>query len=1071
MPPHSNLARSLRAFAGMGLALGALATCTGPTEPPPAPPLLAPSDTLTLDFASSRTVEVQPIAGRGQRLVVELGVSQPSDSLSARLRRNGVTVDSILVRGDAAWSSQQSLWIPRAQSDTTLLLELRWIRRAGTPSVSAFIVFPTPDPEHAEQIVSVGDTVVEYLDGDTDIDWFRISGAPNSRVTVWMQLDSASQPIRIQMGSDPVGAAARISALTDSAERPLAMVRDLEATPETWLVVRAAPGTVGSPAPLSARYRLWVEGIDPAPETAAATAVSGDTIVERIDAFGDIDRFVIPEAQGEEIRVFLARDSLSDSPVRARLILNDGESIPFTLDAADSVLDIKRSPWVQKSNGEPAIVEVLGDTGAAADLRPVGYRVMYQRRERAPETAPVSLGLVDSVVTETLASCADADDFEITGPPLTYVSIGAVLHDAPGCRVRARLLVGEGELGAVDSLLLGTDPDVDRWAPLPIQASGVLRLRIEGIDAPGQPIGRVQDVGYTLDVYAVDSTPELSPREIALGDSLLTETIDRCSDVDVFDIVGPPGSVVVVGAGFGRATTCGMALSSENNGSGVFHAGANVDAMRFGHLTIPASGRVPLRVATERGGRTADRGAPYVLKVDAVDPAPELVPSALVLGDTVHETFSRCGDIDRWQVPLVEGEGVWLRFDRARSSSCMVVASLRYESYQSAEFVLYPADSTRQVLLHYQPPVTATYTLSVHTLPIGHTDDRDLPYSLVVTGAQNEVAPSALAVGDTSAVEPWHDHDLDLFVVPLQAGRQYVASTLGPVKFTLGAFGVSFDDHPRGFRYPFTATETRDHRFRMGIVGSDHPDPVNFRFMVHEFDPAPESLPDTLVAGDTTDVESFGHPGDEDHFTAGLTPGRYFRLEAFLSAGTGGTLSTGITALGGDSVIAYAYSPGDWSTARAGVPASGRIVAPMRHFLTTTDTTTNPSYRLRLVEIDPAPESRAATLAPGDSITDEPLDDPWDLDEYQLTVATSGTYIVRLRAAATACAAGDDRVRLSVRHAATEVASILSRTDDSTAGTVVLTAGTTYTLRVEAVDAALGDCVMRTYRASLAPQP
>lgn len=1066
------LRHMLRGVVVLGASL-LVATCSeGPTEPPPPPPVLAQADSLALDFATRQTVDVRPIAGTSQRLVLRLETPQAGDSLAARLSRAGLVVDSTIILGAPGTSARQSVWIARDRSAGPLTLELTWIRRGAGTTVTAFLLPPTIEPERARQHLVAGDSIVEYLDGDADEDLFIVDGPAQARVTVWLQLDSASQPIRIQMGTNEISPSARTSALTDRTPEPLVIVHELGPVPVMTVLVRAAAGTVGVPAPIEARYRLWLEQIDRAPESTAAIAVAGDTIVERIDGFGDLDRFEIREAQGEEVRVFLARDSLSVSPVHASLHVNDGPPIPFTLGAGDSVLDLRRSPWVQKNDATAAIVEVVGDTSVSADRGPVGYRLLYQRRARAPETAPTALGLVDSVVTETLASCADADDFEISGPPLTMVSIGAFLHGAPGCRVRVRLMVGEGDLGAVDSLLLGTDPDVDRWPPLPIQASGKLRLRIEGIDAPGQPIGRVPDVGYTLDVYAVDSTPEIAPVDLALGDSLVSETIDRCSDRDAFDIVGPPGTVVVVAFGLGRETTCRLAVSSGFDGSGFVPAGGDEDARRFGHLTIPASGRVPLVVATEPAGTSADRGAPYFLKATAVNTAPELAAPLVTFGDTIQETVARCGDIDRFEVPMVAGQGYWLRFDRARTSSCAVDISARFGLFTGMETTLMPGAPVAPVLVFLEAPETGTYVFSVSTRPSGHTDDRGLPYAFSITSEQNEVAPSALAVGDTSAIEPWAPNDLDLFVVPVQAGRRYVASTLGSVMFSTReeAFGpsdVSFDPHARGFRLAFTPTVTADRRFRLGLAGAGAL-ATSFRFMVHELVTAPETSVDTLMVGDTSVVESFEHPGDEDHFVAALTPGRTFRLESFPSAGTTGALGGEIVSAAGDT-LEWVALQGNATTRRLRVPAAGRVVARLKNSFSTSDTTQNPAYRVRFVDIDPAPESRSTAVAPGDSIV-EALNDPYDLDEFTVSVATTGTYIVRFEAPAS-CGGAEDRLRLEIRLGDALVTSLLSRTDAAAAGSAALTAGNSYRLAVEAENGAAGACLLRDYRVSLARQP
>jgi hypothetical protein len=457
-----------------------------------------------------------------------------------------------------------------------------------------------------------------------------------------------------------------------------------------------------------------------------------------------------------------------------------------------------------------------------------------------------------------------------------------------------------------------------------------------------------------------------------------------------------------------------------------------------------------------------------------VNTAPEVAAAAAVFADTIHETISRCGDIDTFTMDLAEGQPIWFAIARGRTSTCGFVVALQRGLFAGQDAVVLGDSPLTPTQRHYTAPVTGEYHFTVTSSPVGSTADRDLPYVLFFEVPANEVAPQALAVGDTSDIEPYRDTlDLDLFTVPLTGGKEYVAATLGNVMFTTQTQGegmqVSFEQYARGFLLPFTAPVTEARDFRIGLAGVANT-PPSYRFMVHEFNKAPESIPALLPAGDTSAVEWMDHPGDEDHFISLRTSGQHFRVESFFTPGTTGALAAYLTT-SDSSPIAQIEVSGAWQSPRFVVPDDGLVRLRLRGFLASADTLVNPGYRLRVIQINPAPETVGATLAPGDSILGEALDDPYDLDRYQFSVTATGTYAVRFTAPEL-CVSGAQALSLDVQTlAGANLATVQSRTDSATAGTVALTSGVTYRLVVTAEDPTLGNCLQRDYAVALSLAP
>jgi len=146
-------------------------------------------------------------------------------------------------------------------------------------------------------------------------------------------------------------------------------------------------------------------------------------------------------------------------------------------------------------------------------------------------------------------------------------------------------------------------------------------------------------------------------------------------------------------------------------------------------------------------------------------------------------------------------------------------------------------------------------------------------------------------------------------------------------------------------------------------------------------------VPAVITPGDTVSGETIGLPGDIDEFTFSGTAGEQFNvfLQATNPSPPQGVVLSVITP--GDVLLAGTQS----LTAGADLLSlsTGRFALPVGGtYRVRVDGSVGP-YRLFVYHVNPRPESVADTLAFGDSVIDEAIDVPGDVDEFAVVVADS----------------------------------------------------------------------------------
>jgi hypothetical protein len=166
-----------------------------------------------------------------------------------------------------------------------------------------------------------------------------------------------------------------------------------------------------------------------------------------------------------------------------------------------------------------------------------------------------------------------------------------------------------------------------------------------------------------------------------------------------------------------------------------------------------------------------------------------------------------------------------------------------------------------------------------------------------------------------------------------------------------------------------------------------------YRFYVYAVNPLPEHVSAAVAAGDTVSGEGIDLPGDVDEFSFSGAAGDEFNVLLQARSGRTDTMRLEIVAPGGAPITAVEGFGTDTSlfqrvTGRFALPATGTYRVRVTGATSTTDGNTGP-YRFFLYRIDRHPESVAAALTFGDSVSGESLDLPGDIDEYTVAITDS----------------------------------------------------------------------------------
>jgi hypothetical protein len=172
-------------------------------------------------------------------------------------------------------------------------------------------------------------------------------------------------------------------------------------------------------------YRFHLALADTLPEDVAATRAFGDSVVgEAIDTPGDVDRFTFAGTPGSEVVIWARPVPIPSGDPRflTQLLAEAGDSVAVRGYYLSSGLE----PVIVPPSGKLRVqIEQLryGDGVPFTAIGP--YVLMASVLNRAPETAPATLTLGDTVTTESINRIGDVDEFTFSGTAGQQVHIHA----------------------------------------------------------------------------------------------------------------------------------------------------------------------------------------------------------------------------------------------------------------------------------------------------------------------------------------------------------------------------------------------------------------------------------------------------------------------------------------------------------------------------------------------------------------------------------------------------------------------------------------------------------------------
>jgi hypothetical protein len=275
-----------------------------------------------------------------------------------------------------------------------------------------FVIFAiNPKPEDRAETFAIGDTITEGLGLEVDVDEFTIPVQATDVFTIYGQVVGSDTATWVQIriidrpGGLPPNADLRFVARGSNPPRPLRGTR--------YGLLGGAAGNYRLRVTGSTRglqYRIALARINFATETADSSGALDAVLGEALDPPGDVDTFVLPCTQGDEVAAYS---------------VGAGALLTITVPGSPGGPPTGDSPAL--GVGEGTGTRTVGVTGSCrvqissegemADGLPVPYQFKVYRIRRGPEQVNTPLRVGDSVFVETLNPSVDTDEFQFNWQP------------------------------------------------------------------------------------------------------------------------------------------------------------------------------------------------------------------------------------------------------------------------------------------------------------------------------------------------------------------------------------------------------------------------------------------------------------------------------------------------------------------------------------------------------------------------------------------------------------------------------------------------------------------------------
>jgi hypothetical protein len=467
----------------------------------------------------------------------------------------------------------------------------------------------TNPPETAARELTLGQPVDESLESGTDVDDFAVT-IPSAGRGMLLIVGTGSGQGSITLTAVDSATGAHVATATAHGTSEGGERFNL---PAGRLLIRAkSTGTTGG-------YRFAVHAIATGPDSGEGPFAVRQWAAGSLAPYYDVDEYAFDGVEGQEIKLYLnAQGGFLQASLRGP-------------GAAELVL--ARS-WLWSGETETVRLPVTGrytvavSTPDPADARQASpYRLMVFPINRAPEGVPAALQH-GQTVSEALDVHDDVDEYTFTAAQGDIIQWFFEVPPPGGPQFQL--------IDPASGQVLRPGP-----TPFDVPRDGEYRVRIFGGMGP-----------YTLQLFRIDPRPEQVSASITLGQTVEGESIQPSSDVDLFrftgtagteiamHVQGPPGSWLYLLPDEGDEPLLRLLVLWPGE----------MEVNTSERFVLPRDGTYRVRMArhgTQASGVSGPPVGPYRFKVAPVGHAPESVPAAIQIDETVTgESLEHRADVD-----------------------------------------------------------------------------------------------------------------------------------------------------------------------------------------------------------------------------------------------------------------------------------------------------------------------------------------------------------------------------------------------------------------------------------------
>jgi hypothetical protein len=700
-------------------------------------------------------------------------------------------------------------------------------------------------PESRPSRFVLGDTVTEPLETLADIDTFVVAGTAGAEVVGYIQARDSSAPGVVSFAVEALAGAG--STVGDSDMEKSSTGRFLlPATRDYRVTVQAAGDPFNGLQTYHGPYRFSLRAVQRAPESVAPLVQPGDTVAgERLDYVGDIDRFTLSGAPGQEVNIFFQATSGS-SATRLELALLDSAGRTVTAvqsGGADPDLLGQAVGRIALPGTGTYRLEVSGlDDRSLVDRSP--YRFWVYPVDHHPETAGDTVAYLDSILTEAIDAPGDIDEFQVSVPESTLANLVAK-NDAADGSITVSLLDSTGT--QVTSAVAFVPGGAAQSGVLPL-TPGAYRLRAEGsFGAASQYRGQ-----YEIRLYAgFSGKPESLADTVVVPDTVSGEAISPPGDGDTFWFYAKRGEHIALALEGQAAPSTGefgaILFSPDVLPLSILGAPTQPDSLgahESGRIDVAVDGwhRVTVSGASSPP-QLVETGA-YRFALTFFSTAPEHVGAALVPGDSVTaEEMDSRDDWDEFTLTGTPGQLLTVVARTVDPSPTGIPLLAVFDSITTDTVAWTPIQGFDRPTAYFTMPASGRLKIAVYRHPtFTGTFLGGYRFAVVLVNQAPESAPATFALGDTvrgEAVFPETDLDeftssatpgdtlapmIRLLSDPVPSGRGLALEVVDPATGTvLVGSNVTFIGATSGFLSPgvFVVPPAGSYMIRVRGGGTD----------------------------------------------------------------------------------------------------------------------------------------------------------------------------------------------------------------------------------------------------------